>query len=78
MLSSFSQVTTYPATGFYPVYTLTQTANGLGTVGTIYRVKFRALNIDNQYSSFSNELIFALGPLPSTPNAPMKDSALSN
>jgi len=52
--------------------------DSLDNVGVIYRVKFRAKNVDGQYSEFSDELIFAFGPLPSTPTAPVKDSYESN
>ena len=51
---------------------MTQAIDSLGDPGTIYRVKFRAVNVDSDYSKFSNELIFALGSLPSTPSTPTK------
>jgi hypothetical protein len=69
-LSSFSQVSTY--TQYSATHTLTVVDDGLGSVGTIYRVKFRARNSLGVYSDFSSELIFALGALPSTTNAPYK------
>lgn len=54
-------------------YPLDQTTDSLGATGTIYRVKYRAQNADSQYSDFSPELLFALGPLPSAPSDPYKD-----
>ena len=47
--------------------------SGLGDPGTVHRVKFRAVNEEGGESEFSNELVFALGPIPSTPQAPYKD-----
>jgi hypothetical protein len=52
--------------------------NGLASPGTIYRVKFRAINESGIASDFSSELIFALGSLPSAPNAPTKDISASS
>ena len=69
-LSDFSKINSYSS--FQENYTLTKTTDGLGEAGTIYRVKFRAENENGNFSEFSNELIFALGSLPSTPNAPTK------
>lgn len=60
---------------------MTQAEDNLGDPGTIYRVKFRAVNDENSekvYSDFSNELIFALGSLPSTPSTPTKIIAESS
>lgn len=74
-LSTFSQITDYQT--FYPTFTLTQADHSLSAIGTIYRVKFRAVNENGQASLFSNELIFALGPLPQKPNAPTKNIILS-
>lgn len=74
--SSYTIVSSYD--GISQTHTLTTATDGLGSAGTIYRVKYRAKNEDNQYSAYSPELIFALGPLPSTPNAPMKDSSTSS
>ena len=69
-LSEFSKVDSY--SGFQETHTLTKATDGLGDPGTIYRVKFRAVNEENDYSEFSNELIFALGSLPTTPDPPTK------
>ena len=44
----------------------------MGEPDTVYRVKFRAVNDLDKYSDFSQELIFALGSLPTTPDAPVK------
>jgi hypothetical protein len=41
-------------------------------------MKYRAENVDGQYSEFSKELIFALGSIPSAPSTPVKDDALSS
>ena len=41
-------------------------------------MKYRAKNVDGQYSEFSKELIFALGSIPSAPSTPVKDDALSS
>jgi len=41
--------------------------------GTIYRIKYRAKNVDGQYSEFSKDAVFALGPVPSAPSTPQKD-----
>jgi hypothetical protein len=70
-LSDFTQVTTYPS--YASQHTLTVVDDGLGSLETVYRVKFRAKNANNNYSPFSNELIFALGALPSQPDMPVKD-----
>lgn len=69
-LSDFHKVDAY--TGFRQTYTLTKTVDGLGAPGTHYRVKFRAVNENGNFSPFSNELIFALGSLPAKPVKPRK------
>lgn len=51
---------------------MTKLTDSLKDAGTIYRVKFRAVNELTKYSEFSLELVFALGSLPSTPSAPAK------
>ena len=70
--SSFTEVTSYPGV-FAPTHTLTVGTDGLAAPGTIYRVKFRAVNEQEVASDFSSELIFALGSRPSAPTAPLKD-----
>ena len=50
LLSPFQKVLTYPVTGFQKNFILTIADNNLKPVGTIYRVKFRAKNLDQQYS----------------------------
>jgi len=40
-------------------------------------MKYRAKNVDGQYSDFSKELIFALGSIPSAPSTLVKDDDLS-
>ena len=69
-LSDFIKVDSY--TGFSATHTLTKLIDGLKQEGTIYRVKFRAINELGKYSAFSHEFVFALGSLPSTPSAPSK------
>ena len=51
---------------------MTKATDNLGDPNTVYRVKFRAVNDLDKYSDFSQELIFALGSLPTTPDAPVK------
>lgn len=69
-LSEFTKVDSY--SGFMTTHTLTSLDDSLGDPGTIYRVKFRAVNEDDNASAFSNELIFALGSLPAQPSTPTK------
>ena len=69
-LSAFSLVAEFDS--YVSEHTLTALDDGLGDPGTIYRVKSRAVNEDDNYSDFSNELVFALGSLPTTPGAPTK------
>jgi hypothetical protein len=73
LLSSFVIVPRYSLTPLVTSFTLDQTLDSLGVTGTIYRVKYRAENEIGEYSSYSPDLIFALGPLPSAPSAPTKD-----
>ena len=69
--SSFHKVMTYPS--FAGIHTLTFANDGLGSPGTTYRLKFRAVNEDGTYSLFSSELIFALASLPMSPITLTKD-----
>ena len=70
LTSSFSKVTTYvySVDGFSA--TVNSAANNL-TTGDIYRFIFRSENAIG-YSSFSDSIRIALGPLPSQPTAPFR------
>ena len=74
--SSFRQLTSYSQ--FTQLHTLEQSADGLGLTGTLYRVKFAAVNELALRSDFSNEFIFRLGPLPSQPAPVNKVDAFSS
>jgi len=74
--SAFRKITTYD--GITKYHTLTTADDSLGAPGTIYRIKYRAKNLDNQYSEFSKNMIFALGSVPSPPSTPVKDDDLSS
>lgn len=69
LTSSFSQITAYD--GLSSAYTMVS-ADGLGSPGTLYRLKVRALNEDVIYSDFSEVLVVALGSVPSAPSMPVK------
>jgi hypothetical protein len=56
LLSTFHLVPGYD--GVSSEYELLST-DGLSTAGTKFRAKYRAKNIDGQYSDYSNELLFA-------------------
>jgi hypothetical protein len=61
--STFTQVVSYSA--FLPQFTLTALNSILGTAGETYRVKIQSVNALGLLSEFSNELLFALGSVPS-------------
>jgi hypothetical protein len=61
--STFRKLTSYSS--FKPLHTLTVVADALAAPGTVYRVKILAVNKESIKSELSNELIFALGALPS-------------
>ena len=61
--STFRKLASYSS--FKPSHTLTVAADALAAPGTVYRVKILAVNKENIKSELSNELIFALGALPS-------------
>jgi len=73
--SNFRKVTTYD--GIALTHTLTAANDNISPPGAIFRMKYRAKNVDGQFSEFSKELIFALGSVPSAPNAPQKNDELS-
>ena len=50
-LSDFTKVAAY--SGFTTPFTLTKTRDGLKDAGTVYRVKFRAVNELDKFSLFS-------------------------
>lgn len=60
------------------LFTLDKTEDSLGSPGTLYRVKILAVNEQAMTSDFSNELIFALGGLPSAPSHLGKDDVQSS
>jgi hypothetical protein len=68
--ATYSEVTTYD--GSADTVTLLQSTHSLGLAGTISRVRLAAINEDNMMSDYSEVLIFALGSLPSQPDAPFK------
>lgn len=70
LTSSFSQITAYD--GLSSTYTI-MSSDGLGSPGTLYRLKVRALNEDDIYSDASEVLVVALGSVPSAPAMPVKD-----
>jgi len=41
-------------------------------------VKTRALNVDGEYSQFSKNMIFELGPVPHVPSTPLKNDGQSS
>ncbi len=69
--SDFHKVLTYD--GLSQTHTLDKTLDSLGLPGTIYRLKYRAQNVDLVYSDYSKEVIFALGSVPSKPSTPVKN-----
>lgn len=75
--SAFTKVASYPATGFTSQHQLTKATDNLKAAGTLYRAKFKAINNDNMASELSDELVFALGAVPSAPGVPTKEIALS-
>lgn len=63
--SDFHKATTYD--GIALTHTLTAADDSIGPPGALFRLKYRAKNVDGQFSEFSKELIFALGSVPSAP-----------
>ena len=56
---------------------MTVATDGLGSPGTIYRLRTRAINIDNVASEWSEVLVVALGAVPTSPSIPYKDDSAS-
>lgn len=63
--SNFHKVTTYD--GIALTHTLTAADDSIGPPGALFRLKYKAKNVEGQFSEFSKELIFALGSVPSAP-----------
>jgi hypothetical protein len=59
--------------GVDDTYTIQKVADTLGDPGTIYRIKILAKNEDAVDSLFSDELVVALGSVPSKPSKPTKN-----
>jgi len=74
--SEFRLLTSYSQ--FAELHTLTQTTDSLGPVGTVYRVRIRAVNAEGIKSEYSNECLFKFGPLPSQPAPVEKNDMLSD
>lgn len=72
--SAFTIVASYGGTA--TTHILDTTTDSL-TTGQYYRVKYRAKNANNQYSDYSDGLLFAFGPVPNTPATPTKTIASS-
>ena len=70
LTSDFHIVTGYA--GLTMSYFLDSTTNSLGSPGTIYRVRFVAINEDLVLGDYSDVLLVALGSLPSKPSTPTK------
>ena len=70
LTSDFHIVTGYA--GLTMSYSLDSTTDSLGSPGTIYRVRFVAINGDLILGDYSGVLLVALGSLPSKPSTPTK------